>query len=361
MRAPQTRWRQAPSSLESMCMRRREFIALVGGALVSSRLLYADSAVVSQNPLIMQYNLESLQGEYTPVEEFYVRSHNPVPQDLGSLALHIEGEVQKPQTLALADLARLPVQRLAAVLECAGNGTGPYQLASNALWEGWPLEEVLKLAGTRADAGYLHLEGRDGFVRSVPLSRTLQDALLVTRMNEQPLTPNHGGPWRVVFPGYYGMDSVKWVERITVADSPLKPATNDYLAQQKTASGDVEMLPLPPIQMKSAFIYPAVGAVLRMGRVDARGVVWSNGEKVMAVEVSPDSGKTWHVAKLDPPTSKYSWRFWQAPLDLNDRGLVELQCKAVDSKGNAQPAERPADRTDGYADNQIERIRVIVT
>ncbi len=341
-------------------MRRREFIALVGGALIASRRLYADSAVASQNPLIRQYNLESLQGEFTPIDEFYVRNHNPVPKDLASLALHIEGEVQKPLTLTMPDLARLPVQRLAAVLECAGNGTGPYQLASNALWEGWPLEDVLKLAGTRANAAYLHLEGLDGFVRSVPRSRALQDALLVTRMNDQPLLPDHGGPWRVVFPGYYGMDSVKWVERITVSDTPLKPTTNDYLAQRQGANG-VETSPLPMIQMKSVFVYPAVGAVLQTGRVDARGLAWSNGEKIMAVEVSPDGGKTWRVAKLDPVTSKYSWRGWQVPLELNDRGLVELLCKAIDAQGNSQPSERPADRTDGYADNQIERIRVMVT
>lgn len=342
-------------------MRRREFIALVGGALIASRRLYADSAVASQSPLIRQYNLESLLGEFTPVDEFYVRNHNPVPKDLSSLTLHIEGAVQKQQTLTMSDFARLPVQRLAAVLECAGNGTGPYQLASNALWEGCALEHVLKLAGTAPDAGYLHLEGRDGFVRSVPRSRALQDALLVTRMNQQPLLPDHGGPWRVVFPGYYGMDSVKWVERITVSDTPLKPATDDYLAQRKTANGALETLPLPGIQMKSAFIYPAVGAVLRTGRVDARGLAWSNGERIMAVEVSPDGGNTWHVARLDPATSKYSWRGWQVALELNDRGLVEFLCKAIDAHGNQQPSERPADRADGYADNQIERIRVMVT
>lgn len=341
-------------------MRRREFIALVGGALIASRRLRADSAVVSQNPLIMQYNLESLQGEYTPVEEFYVRSHNPVPHNLGNLALHIEGEVEKPQTLTISDLSRLPARPLAAVLECAGNGTGPYQLASNALWEGWPLEDVLKLAGTKPGAEYLHLEGGDGFVRSVPRSRALQDALLVTRMNDQPLTPDHGGPWRIVFPGYYGMDSVKWVARITASESPLKPATSDYLASAKSGDGTVKTLPLPGIQLKSVFIYPAVGAVLRTGRVDARGLAWSNGEKIMAVEVSPDGGKTWHLARLDPPRSKYSWGVWQVALSLNDRGLVELACKAIDARGNQQSDERPPDRTDGYADNRIERIRVMV-
>lgn len=342
-------------------MQRREFIALAGGILVASRRLDADSVVASQNPRITQYNLESLQGEYTPADEFYVRSHNPVPQNLSALALHIEGEVEKPQRLTAADLARLPARSLAAVMECAGNGTGAYQMAGNALWEGWALEDALKLAGIRSGAGYLHLEGRDGFVRSVPRARALQDALLVTSMNGQPLLPDHGAPWRVVFPGYYGMDSVKWLERITVSNSALRPATNDYLAQRKAADGAVETLPLPGIQLKSAFVYPAVGAVLRTGRVDARGLAWSNGAKIMAVEVSPDGGKTWRVAKLDPPGSKYAWRLWQAQLDLAERGLVELECKAIDAEGNQQPAERPAERVDGYADNQIERIRVMVT
>lgn len=336
-------------------------MALLGGVVAASRRVYADSAVASQNPLVRQYNLESLQGEYSPADEFYVRNHNAVPKDLGSLALRIEGEVAKPQALAAADLARLPVRSLAAVMECAGNGTGPYQLAGNALWEGWPLEEVLKLAGTRPEAAFLHLQGRDGFVRSVPRARALEDALLATRMNQEALLPDHGGPWRVVFPGYYGMDSVKWVERITVSNSPLEPTSKDYLAMRKGSNGAVQTLPLPAIQMKSAFIYPAVGAVLRTGRLDARGVVWSGGERVMAVEVSPDAGKTWHVAKLGEAASKYAWRVWQAQLELAERGMIELQCKAIDARGNQQPADRPPDRADGYANNQIERIRVIVT
>jgi hypothetical protein len=156
------------------------------------------------------------------------------------------------------------------------------------------------------------------------------------------------------------MDSVKWLERIAVASSPLEPASNDYLALQKSAGGDVQRLPLPGLQLKSVFVYPAVGAVLQIGRVNARGVAWSNGDEIMAAEVSSDGGKTWHLAKLDPPDGKYGWRFWHAPLDLGERGLVELACKAIDSQGRQQPADRPADRTDGYADNRIERIRVMV-
>jgi DMSO/TMAO reductase YedYZ molybdopterin-dependent catalytic subunit len=341
-------------------MRRRDFLALATAAVVGAPRLDADNSVVSQNPLVAQYNVESLLDRYTPLDDFYVRDHFAVPADLTRATLQIDGEVQAPQTLTADDLARLPAKRLAAVLECAGNGTGPYQLASNAEWEGWALDDVLRLARPRESAQYLHLQGRDGFIRSVPLTRVRQDAMLATRINQQSLPAGHGAPWRALFPGYYGMDSVKWLARITVANSPLEPASNDYLAMQKAPDGAVQRLPLPLIQLKSVFVYPAVGAVLQMGRVKARGVAWSNGEEIMAAEVSADGGKTWRLASLDPPDGRYGWRLWHASLDLHERGLVELACKAIDSQGREQPADRPDDRIDGYADNRIQRIRVMV-
>jgi len=341
-------------------MRRRDFIAIVGGALLSCRRALGDNSVLSKDPLVSQFNLESLQDSYTPLDEFYVRNHNPLPPDLSKLALRIDGEVERPQTLASADLARLETRRLAAVLECAGNGIGPYELAGNAQWEGWPLGDVLRLAGLRPSAAHLHLKGRDGFIRSVPLARTAKDALLATRMNQEPLPPTHGAPWRALFPGYYGMDSVKWLEQITVSSTPLQPVSDDYFALQKRPDGSVQRADLPGIQLKSAFVYPAVGAVLQIGRVDARGVVWSNGEKVLGVEVSADGGKTWRLAQIDPGGSPYEWKFWRATLELSERGLAELACKAIGADGHEQPSERPAGRADDYGDNRIERIRVLV-
>lgn len=355
-----TRLTSVPARLRLGLMRRRDFLALASAAVLGTPALRADNSVVSQNPLIAEYNVESLQDRYTPLDDFYVRNHHAVPADLTGVTLRIEGEVETPQTLSAGDLAHLPTTRRAAVLECAGNGNGPYQLASNAEWEGWAVDDVLRLARPRESAQYLHLHGRDGFTRSVPIARARQDALMATRINQQPLPPDHGAPWRALFPGYYGMDSVKWLERITVANSPLEPVSNDYLALQKSPGGAVQRLPLPGIQLKSVFVYPAVGAVLRIGRVNARGLAWSNGEEIMAAEVSADGGKTWRLARIEPPDGKYGWRFWHTPLDLSERGLVELCCKAIDSQGRQQPTERPGDRADGYADNRIERIRVMV-
>jgi DMSO/TMAO reductase YedYZ molybdopterin-dependent catalytic subunit len=335
---------------------------MLGGTLVTSRLLRADSSVVSQNPLISEYGLESIQGRYTPASEFYVRNHFAVPALTGQPQLRITGEVEKVQTLTPQALARLPQRRLGAVLECSGDSVGPYQLASNAVWEGWALSDVLALAQPKSSAAFLHLYGHDGFLRSIPLARAKSDAMLVTHMNHQPLPANHGGPWRAFFPGWYGMDSVKWLERIEASSSAIQPAPNDYWAVERTLGGKIRRVPLPGIQLKSVFIYPALGAVLRRGKVDLRGLAWSGGSAIAAVEVSADGGKVWRLAEFEPgqDVSKYEWRFWRARIELSLTGIVELACKAIGAKGNEQPASRPPNRIDGYANNVIEKIRIMV-
>lgn len=343
-------------------MRRRELLSIFGMTLLKSPLAAADSSIVSENPLIAEYGLESLQGRYTPTAEFYIRNHFAVPASASGAQLRITGEVEKVLTLGHRDLVRLPQRQIGAVLECSGNSVGPYQLASNAVWEGWPLGEVLSLARPKSSAAFLHLYGRDGFLRSVPIARAKDDAMLVTRMNHQPLPPNHGAPWRAFFPGWYGMDSVKWLERIDVASSAIQPVPNDYWAVERTAEGRIERLPLPRIQLKSVFVYPALGAVVKRGDVDVRGLAWSGGTAIAAVEVSADGGKVWRLAEIEPARNagKYEWRFWRATLRLLEPGLVQLGSKAIGAKGNEQPAARPPNRIDGYANNTIERIRIMV-
>lgn len=343
-------------------LRRRELLFILGGTLAASPCLFSDSSIVSTSPLIAEYGVESLQSRYTPDAEFYVRSHFAVPAPIAQPQLRISGEVETPRIINPHDLQALSPRTLGAVLECSGNGIGPYQLASNAIWGGWALGDVLALARPKPSAAFVHLYGRDGFVRSLPVARARGDAMLVTRMNHRPLAPNHGAPWRAFFPGWYGMDSVKWLERIDVAQSAIDPVPNEYWAKEKTAAGKIRRASLPPVQLKSVFIYPALGAVLRRGKLDARGLTWSGGSPVFAVEVSADGGKVWRLAEIEPAaaTSKYEWRLWRASIDLTETGLVELACKAIGQKGNEQPAGRPPNRLDKYADNTIERIRIVV-
>src|SRR5690348_12638609 len=68
------------------CVRRREFISLLGGALLlPGKRLHAEHHVVSVNPLEVVCDLNSLQGRYTSVGDFYVRNHHQIPRETGEL------------------------------------------------------------------------------------------------------------------------------------------------------------------------------------------------------------------------------------------------------------------------------------
>jgi DMSO/TMAO reductase YedYZ molybdopterin-dependent catalytic subunit len=342
-------------------MRRRQFVALLagGGLLVPASSLLADSILVSKEPRVSEFDLQSLEGRYTPVQDFYVRNHYPVPAGATVNALSISGEVQRPVTVSHASLTSLKPQKLGAVLECSGDGTGPLALASNGLWEGWSLHDVLAMTRPTAQARFLLLTGADGFRRSIALDQVSPQALLATRLNGQPLTAEHGAPWRALIPGLYGMQSVKWLKHIELASEPLPVTTDEYASATKSSTGVVKRQELPPVLVKSVITYPVMGEVLHPGTVTLRGLAWSGSGKIAAVEITTDGGKSWRLARLDPG-SRYEWTIWHYTVGINGTGVAEFGVRAVDEKGNEQPLTRSSSRLDPYANNTIERIQFLV-
>src|SRR5712692_10310488 len=150
-------------------MDRRSFMTLASaGVLAPVTKLMAEHHVVSADPLMVDFDLQSLEGRYTSVEDFYVRNHRAVPENLGTGFLQIEGEDAIPKRLSNGELAPLHRRELGAVLECAGNLVGTVGKVSSGVWEGWSLGDVLALARPAPTGSYLHLFGRDGYARSVP-------------------------------------------------------------------------------------------------------------------------------------------------------------------------------------------------
>lgn len=342
-------------------MLRREFIRLSGSALWASALhLRAEHRLMSDDPLVVAFDLSSLKGRYTETQDFFVRNHFRVPGNSPSSALRIEGEVENPQRLAARDLDRFSEREIGAVLECAGDPVSTLALVSDGRWTGCRLRDVLAAARPKREGAFAHLFGRDGFTRSVPLAHLLADGFLARGLNGRPLPPNHGAPWRALFPGWYGMDSVKWLERIVVARNPLPPVENTYLELRRSATGAVEPSALPPIQVKSLMTSPVDGAVLHKGSLDVRGVAWSGSGKIVRVEVSADAGASWRMARLDIPSGAYDWTLWRATVDARETGHVDLVCRAVDERGNVQPERRDPARADQYAYNVCHRIRCVV-
>ena len=341
-------------------MHRREFLTICGGTLLfPAEILCADHHVVSVNPLMVTSDLDSLAGRYTKVGDFFVRNHTVTPQDTGEPFLQVEGEVAKPQRLNLADMAVLKNLQLGAVLECAGNPVGTTGLVSNGLWKGWPLGKLLDQAQPKGSAAFLHLFGRDGWGRSVPVDEAYRDAMLVTHLNGRPLEANHGAPWRVIFPGRYGMDSVKWVDRMVVSTAPLLTDNNEYMQLRTSASGKPDWQPLRRVQIKSVIVYPADRRVLKRGNIEVRGLAWSGEGAVSRVEISNDGGINWRNGTVDVG-GQYEWAPWHASLELNQPGVVDLVCRATDVKAHTQAKNRDQGRLDGYENNQYHRVRVVV-
>ena len=119
---------------------RRAFLTTASATVIAARgasplLTWATDSAISipgKDGLIVRsyrfLDLETpveLMTEWiTPVKHFYVRNHmfEPPKPDGGAWGLTINGEVEKPVRLTLADLANIPVHSITNTLECAGNG-----------------------------------------------------------------------------------------------------------------------------------------------------------------------------------------------------------------------------------------------
>ncbi len=308
--------------------------------------------------------LESARSWVTPNRLFFIRNHFDVPRiDVNAWRLEVSGLVENPTAWTFDELTALPERTVFATVECAGNGRSFLQprvpgvpwgagAIGHAEWTGVPLHLVLEEAGVKPGAVEVLFEGADrgtepdhpetmSFARSLPMQKALHpDTLLVYRMNGELLEPNHGYPLRLFVPGWYGVASVKWLERIEVRDRPFQGyfQTTKYTIQRGMPRG-VETVPVGPMALKSEIIRPCSDEVLGLGANRVFGVALAGEEAVAAVEVSPDGGRTWNKAELIGPQAPYSWTMWEYFWEVAQAGEYSLLARAISAKGEMQPTE----------------------
>lgn len=326
-------------------------------------------------PLILRKrepeNLESpfaaLQGFLTPIEQFYVRSHFPVPElDAATWSLTVEGAVAQALRFTYEDLQQLPAYEIPATLECAGNSRAFLVPAvsgvqweagavGTAQWRGVRLGDVLAQAGLSARAVEIIFEGADQgeieespkpfgsihYAYSIPVSRAFEsDVLLAYEMNGLLLTPAHGYPLRVVVPGYYGMASVKWLTRIIATETPFTGhyTTLDY-ARWTEQHGLPVRVPLSEMSVKSLIARPMRYETIPAGsEYRVYGAAWTGDSRIVQVDVSADDGHHWEHAELLGPSHPHAWRLWEWNWHVPEvPGKYRLLSRARDAQGKTQP------------------------
>jgi sulfite oxidase len=351
------------------------------------QLLVHSNAPMNAEPLLP----DLVKSWVTPVDSFFIRSHGNTPDlKADSFRLSIEGLVEKPLILSLAELGQFQQHSVTATLTCAGNRRSEHSrikaikgvqwregAIGNAKWSGSRLSDLLKKVGLRDSAKHVWFEGLDtvedggksfAFGGSIPLEKALSDreispgALLATTMNDKPLTADHGFPLRSVVPGYIGARSVKWLSKIVVSD---RPSPNHFVADvyKLVDTGDLlevaENAPIYRMPLNAAICTPTADATLKAGRAEVTGYALPPGVpgvSIRKVEVSSDSGRTWTEAKLTPPASEFCWQLWSAEVAVNSE-TKELIVRATDSRGDSQP-ETVRWNAKGYLYNAWHRVPV---
>ncbi len=342
-----------------------------------------------REPVNLEFPFAALDGVVTPDSLFYVRNHFPIPRiDSADWRLTISGEVDRNLVIGYDELRNLPSKTVMATLECAGNGrvflvpkvsgTAWGQGAvSNAEWTGVPLSVLLAKAGIRAGAVDIVLEGADRgevkadpkspgpihFARSLPLSKAMQDEVLIAyAMNGKDLSPEHGFPARAVVPGWYGMASVKWLNRIIVTDHEFQGywQTLEYVAW-KRENGLPVLVPLGEAQVKSQIARPAAYEAVAAGsKYRIHGAAWSGESAVAHVELSFDGGANWVTATLVDAPLRFAWCRWEHLWSVPEScGRLSLLTRATDQAGNVQPDHRDPDRRN-YVINHIVPVEIDV-
>ncbi|MCB1546997.1 MAG: sulfite oxidase [Hyphomicrobiaceae bacterium] len=328
--------------------------------------------------------LETLRYDLTPVGLHYLLIHFDIPHlEADTFRLSVGGLVARPLSLSLDDLRALPRRTERVTLECAGNGRGQvepryqsmpwsYEAVGTAEWTGTPLANVLTAAGLDERAAEIVFYGADrGFDRhgehtygrSLAPAHALRDeVLLVYEMNGMPLLPQHGFPLRLVVPGWFGMASVKWLERIEVWDRPFDGPQQTPHYHFRTVAGEPGT-PVTTLRVKSLMVPPGLPDVYTRRRVVERGDVeivgraWSGaGAAIARVEVAVDG--VWREANLDAPMGRFAWRGWKFHWRA-EAGLHELACRATDIDGNVQPLD-PVWDVGGFGNNAVQRVQVMV-
>ncbi len=357
------------------------------------RLVVHESDIV-----VLETPPELLHEQITPLDVLFVRNNQQLensatlePLPLKGWKIELAGLIDAPREFDAQRLSNMEQTEHEMMLQCSGNGRSLFAQSVAAKGTQWTrggmgnvrvggvrLSTLLDKLGVRVDprAHFVTAEGKDAplpdkedFEHSLPLHDVVELSLLATHFNGEPIPAIHGGPVRLVTPGYFGTMHIKWLSRLRfeaeetdnynqipryrTPRSPIKPGEPiTYTFANSQASWRMKV--------KSVVLWPQPGQTLKANQQHiVRGVAFNDGtSRIDAVDVSLDRGRTWQRARLHSPASVYAWYRWTFDVKL-PAGQHEIWTRAVDSLGRSQPLDGAIHwNPSGYEWNGVEKIAV---
>jgi sulfite oxidase len=392
-------------------MERREFLAASAALATAPAILSqtpsepalagkdARLKTITIDPMVLETPDELLAtARVTPASALFVRNHHggkpflsvePRPQEGDLEIVELDG---RRKSVGIKDLAEIRKTEIEMVLQCTGNFRSIFSKLSpikgsqwskggvgNVVFGGVPIVAIFYVLKIDVDhkGKFLTAEGDDqpekagqnDFEKSIPLEVALSRGLLATELNGKPIPAVHGGPLRLVIPGYYGSMQVKWLTQLRIEESESKSfyQASDYRIPnrllkigEQQSNNPSNSSPAAEMKINSRIFTPADGATVKSDSlITAKGVAWNDGSAaITSVELSIDNGATWKAATLAPSAGPYAFREWSLPITIA-AGRHELWVRAVDALGRTQPLDgglfwNPG----GYAWNGVEKINV---
>lgn len=196
------------------------------------------------HPPLLETPMEVFDRDvFTPNDQFFVRWHwadIPTSIDVDIFRLTVRGHVNRPLSISLAQLLRLPRVEMAAVNQCSGNSRGLFQprvpgaqwgngAMGNAKWLGVRLGDILDYAGVKPGAVQVRfgaldqpvVAGAPDFEKALDIDHARDGEVMIAfGMNGEQLPLLNGFPCRLIVPGWYSTYWVKMLNDIEVLPGP---------------------------------------------------------------------------------------------------------------------------------------------
>ena len=134
--------------------------------------------------------------------------------DTRTWTFEVNGLVDRPFTLSWDELLALPQTSVRCDIHCVTTWS-----RFDNTFEGVSVQLLLERAGLRPEAQFCVVTAEQGFTTNLPLGDLNRpENLIALKHDGDPLTPEHGGPARLLVPHLYFWKSAKWVRGLTLLD-----------------------------------------------------------------------------------------------------------------------------------------------